>query len=81
MIDEEGLIHIMKSTKMKVMVCDDDVVEKALRASQQAPTMKFLVVMPNPSLLDKRIVMEKYKDLIGDRIKIYDWEEIEKMVR
>jgi fatty acid CoA ligase FadD9 len=78
-IDEEGLIHIMKSTKMKVMVCDDDVVEKALRASQQAPTMKFLVVMPNPSLLDKRIVMEKYKDLIGDRIKIYDWEEIEKM--
>ena len=70
----------MNTTKMKIIVCDDDVIEKALRASKQAPSVKYMIVMPNNAFIDKKIVIEKYKDLIGVRMKIYNWEDIIKMV-
>jgi hypothetical protein len=37
--------------------------------------------MPNPARIDKKIVHEKYSALISDKIKVYDWADLIKMVR
>jgi long-subunit acyl-CoA synthetase (AMP-forming) len=74
----DGVTHIVNHTKMKGLICDDTTVENALLVSKDTPSISFLIFIPN-SVLTKPIIQEKYGHLIKSGLKIYSFNEVERM--
>jgi long-chain acyl-CoA synthetase len=77
-IGVDGVTHIVNHTKMKGLICDDTTVENALLVSKDTPSISFLIFIPN-SVLTKPIIQEKYGHLIKSGLKIYSFNEVERM--
>lgn len=74
----DGVTYIINHTKMKGLICDDATIENALLVSKNSPSISFVIFIPN-SVLTKPQIQEKYAHLIKVGLKIYYFNEVERM--